>query len=246
MAEARTRAALLLAQDGQRDGRAIVPRVYARAERTGTARPASRTRTMTTCARPACWACACRASHGGLGADFATYVMVAAELGRFCGATALSYNMHICSHCMWTGFIADALDMTRRAARRPRAPTAADPLRAASSKTARSTQPFSEGGAAAAGKAPWGTHAAQGGRRLSRQRAQDLRVAGRRGRLLRRAVHRWTRATDKRRRTRDTLYLAVPADARASAWSATGTRWACAARSAARSLRGRVRPDEAR
>ena len=28
------------------------------------------------------------AAHGGLGADFATYVMVAAEIGRWCGATA--------------------------------------------------------------------------------------------------------------------------------------------------------------
>ena len=28
--------------------------------------------------------------HGGLGADFATYVMVAAEIGRNCGATALT------------------------------------------------------------------------------------------------------------------------------------------------------------
>src|SRR5688572_19801857 len=50
-------------------------------------------------------------AYGGLGADFPTYVMVAAELGRHCGATALSYNMHV-SSCMWSGFIADALDMT--------------------------------------------------------------------------------------------------------------------------------------
>ena len=49
--------------------------------------------------------------YGGLGADFATYVMVAAEIGRHCGATALSYNMHV-SSCMWSGFIADALEMT--------------------------------------------------------------------------------------------------------------------------------------
>ena len=50
-------------------------------------------------------------AYGGLGADFATYVMVAAEIGRHCGATALSFNMHV-SGCMWSGFIADALDMT--------------------------------------------------------------------------------------------------------------------------------------
>ena len=49
--------------------------------------------------------------HGGLGADFSTYVMVAAEIGRHCGATGLTWNMHVCS-TMWAGFIADALDMT--------------------------------------------------------------------------------------------------------------------------------------
>ena len=49
--------------------------------------------------------------NGGLGADFATYVMVAAEIGRHCGATALSLNMHV-STCMWSGFIADTLTMS--------------------------------------------------------------------------------------------------------------------------------------
>jgi len=49
--------------------------------------------------------------HGGLGADYATYMMVAAEIGRFCGATALTYNMHICS-TLWTGVLADGIPMT--------------------------------------------------------------------------------------------------------------------------------------
>jgi hypothetical protein len=49
--------------------------------------------------------------YGGWGADFATYVMTAAEIGRHCGATALSLNMHV-SSTMWTGLIADDLDMT--------------------------------------------------------------------------------------------------------------------------------------
>jgi len=34
--------------------------------------------------------------EGGLGADFQTYCLAAAELGRYCGATALSWNMHVC------------------------------------------------------------------------------------------------------------------------------------------------------
>src|SRR6516225_8014077 len=48
--------------------------------------------------------------EGGLGADFATYCIAAAELGRFCGATALSWNMHVCS-TLWSGALADELMM---------------------------------------------------------------------------------------------------------------------------------------
>ena len=92
---------------------------------------------------------------GGLGADFATYVMVAAEIGRHCGATALSWNMHV-SSCMWSGFIADALDMTPE----QRADHDANRRIHHANIVERGlvySQPFSEGGAAAAGKAPWGT-----------------------------------------------------------------------------------------
>jgi alkylation response protein AidB-like acyl-CoA dehydrogenase len=94
-------------------------------------------------------------AHGGLGADFATYVMVAAEIGRHCGATALSWNMHV-SSCMWSGFIADALDMTasqRAEHERHRAGHYANIVE----RGMVYSQPFSEGGAAAAGKAPFGT-----------------------------------------------------------------------------------------
>src|SRR5262249_46216776 len=35
--------------------------------------------------------------HGGSGASFRAYCLAAAELGRYCGATALSWNMHVCS-----------------------------------------------------------------------------------------------------------------------------------------------------
>ncbi|MGI9510082.1 MAG: acyl-CoA dehydrogenase family protein, partial [Geminicoccaceae bacterium] len=50
-------------------------------------------------------------ADGGLGADFKTYMLAAAEIGRFCGATALTWNMHVCS-CLWTGALADDLDMS--------------------------------------------------------------------------------------------------------------------------------------
>ncbi|MGH6738945.1 MAG: acyl-CoA dehydrogenase family protein, partial [Bradyrhizobium sp.] len=48
--------------------------------------------------------------HGGLGADYQTYALAAAEIGRYCGATALTWNMHVCS-TLWSGPLADALDM---------------------------------------------------------------------------------------------------------------------------------------
>ncbi|MBL8359165.1 MAG: acyl-CoA/acyl-ACP dehydrogenase [Rubrivivax sp.] len=94
-------------------------------------------------------------AYGGQGADFATYVMVAAEIGRHCGSTALSYNMHVCS-CLWSGLIADALDMTpeqRADHEKNRAIHYANIVERGQIYS----QPFSEGGAAAAGKAPWGT-----------------------------------------------------------------------------------------
>ena len=94
-------------------------------------------------------------SHGGLGADFATYVMVAAEIGRHCGATALSWNMHV-SSCMWSGFIADALDMTAEQRTDHETNRRTHYARIVEQGKVYS-QPFSEGGAAAAGKAPWGT-----------------------------------------------------------------------------------------
>jgi alkylation response protein AidB-like acyl-CoA dehydrogenase len=94
-------------------------------------------------------------SHGGLGADFTTYVMVAAELGRHCGATALSYNMHV-SSTLWAGPIADALDMTAAQRADHDANRSVHFARIADEGLIYS-QPFSEGGAAAAGKAPWGT-----------------------------------------------------------------------------------------
>ena len=49
--------------------------------------------------------------HGGLGAGYRAYMTTAAEIGRYCGATALTYNMHVCS-CLWTGPLSDDLEMS--------------------------------------------------------------------------------------------------------------------------------------
>src|SRR4030088_1056940 len=53
---------------------------------------------------------------GGIGADYQTYAIAAAETGRYCGATALTWNMHVCS-TLWSGPLADHLEMD--AATRP-------------------------------------------------------------------------------------------------------------------------------
>jgi len=49
-------------------------------------------------------------ADGGLGAGFRAYATTAAEIGRYCAATALTWNMHTCT-CLWTGTLADDLDM---------------------------------------------------------------------------------------------------------------------------------------
>jgi len=164
-------------------------------------------------------------SQGGLGADFATYVMVAAELGRHCGSTALSYNMHVCS-TMWSGFIADALEMT--------------PAQRADHERIRTihfgrivregrlySQPFSEGGAAAAGKAPWSTRALKvdGGYRVSGRKifASLAGAAHVYGVLCTLETEQGAGGT-----LRDSLYLTVQADAEGVAvsgdWDPLGMR----------------------
>jgi len=145
--------------------------------------------------------------HGGLGADFTTYVMVAAEIGRHCGATALTWNMHVCS-TMWAGFIADALDMT------PQQRTEHERIRAIHFRRVAEegkvyAQPFSEGGSAAAGKAPFGT--------LARKVDGGYVVTGRKifASLSGAADYYGALCTLEKpgATVRDSMYLAVPADA---------------------------------
>src|ERR1700751_4168011 len=95
--------------------------------------------------------------HGGLGADYQTYALAAAEIGRYCGATALTWNMHVCS-TLWSGPWADDLDMdaaTRAEHERRRAIH----YKRIVEGGAIYSQPFSEGGAAAAGGVAFGTEA---------------------------------------------------------------------------------------
>jgi len=145
--------------------------------------------------------------YGGLGADLLTYCIVAAEIGRHCGATALTYNMHICS-TLWSGMLADDLDMSveQRAEHEGYRELHFSRIVQEGKLYA---QPFSEGSAAAAGKAPFGTLAAKvdGGWVVNGKKifASLSGAADYYGVLC---------TEDKPDRTlRDTLYIAVPADA---------------------------------
>ena len=149
--------------------------------------------------------------QGGLGADYRAYSICAAEIGRYCGATALTWNMHVCS-TLWSGPLADDLDMdaaTRAAHERRRALH----YRRIVADGAIYAQPFSEGGAAAAGGAAFGT-------RPARSRAAGSSTARRSSpRCPAHAdyygvlAHRAFAATAAPSR-RNTLYLAVPATGR--------------------------------
>jgi alkylation response protein AidB-like acyl-CoA dehydrogenase len=149
--------------------------------------------------------------YGGLGADFATYVTTAAEIGRWCGATALGFNMHV-SACMWSGLVADALAMTPEQRAEHHRIRALHYARIVDEGEVYAL-PFSEGGAAAGGAAPWSTIASKvaGGYVVTGKKifASLAGVADRYGVLctLERPGH------EGRGTRRDALYLAVPAHA---------------------------------
>lgn len=50
-------------------------------------------------------------SHGGLGFSLAEYATIGAEIGKYCGATALTFNMHT-SSMMWLRFMYDMPNLT--------------------------------------------------------------------------------------------------------------------------------------
>lgn len=50
--------------------------------------------------------------YGGMGIDFPTYCLVSAEIARYCGATALTYNMHICS-TLWLSILDDKFPLEK-------------------------------------------------------------------------------------------------------------------------------------
>src|SRR5499427_2700028 len=147
--------------------------------------------------------------EGGLGADFQTYCLAAAELGRYCGATALSWNMHVCS-TLWTGALADELMMTveERAEHNERRRLH---YKRIVGDGAIYSQPFSEGGAAAAGTVAFGTEAkpVAGGFRVSGKKI----FASLSGAADYYGVLCTERGEGEDASRRNTLYLAIPANA---------------------------------
>ena len=94
-------------------------------------------------------------SSGGHGADFKTYMLTAAEIGRYCGATALTFNMHV-SSCLWSGHLIDTLDIDK-ADRKKHNVSREIHYKRILNEGAIYAQPFSEGGSAAAGSSTFQT-----------------------------------------------------------------------------------------
>ena len=145
-------------------------------------------------------------SFGGLGVEYSEYALLAAEMGRWCGATALTYNMHACTP-LWSGHITDDLDMPL-ADRKQHEKNRELHFSRIVYEGAIFAQPFSEGSAAAAGKVPFGTTAAKvdGGWLLNGTKIfASLSGA---------ATYYGILCTEQKpnRSIRDTLFMAVPAD----------------------------------
>ena len=148
--------------------------------------------------------------YGGLGADLKSYMLAAAEIGRYCGATALTFNMHV-SSCLWTSFLIDDLKLDEEIR------SEHEQLRSTHYKRIIQdrkiyAQPFSEGGAAAAGFKAFGTNALKvtdgwivNGKKIFASLSGHADYYG----VLCSAIKR----KDEQGSRKNTMYLAVPNDA---------------------------------
>lgn len=148
--------------------------------------------------------------NGGLGADLKTYMLTAAEIGRYCGATALTFNMHV-SSCLWTGVLTDDLPMDDETRARHHSMRALHYDRIVNHGKIYA-QPFSEGGAAAAGFKAFGTTALRtengwriNGKKIFASLSGHADYYG--------ALCTALDTPDSRHSRRNTMYIAVPADA---------------------------------
>ncbi len=149
-------------------------------------------------------------SDGGHGAPLRCYALAAAEIGRYCGATALTWNMHV-SSCLWSGALTDDLDMDD-AVRAQHHQNRSVHYRRILDDGAIYAQPFSEGGAAASGAVAFGTtaHRVEGGWQVNGKKifASLAGNADFYGALCTELIN-----EDDRPSRRNTLYLAISAAA---------------------------------
>ena len=150
------------------------------------------------------------ANQGGHGASLKTYMLMAAEIGRYCGATPLTFNMHV-SSCLWSGALIDELQLDDDQMDEHRTNRNLHYQRILNDG-AIYAQPFSEGGAAAAGKAAFSTTATKtdGGWIINGKKifASLSGHANYYGALCTELEH-----ADSEHLQKNTLYIAVPATA---------------------------------
>jgi alkylation response protein AidB-like acyl-CoA dehydrogenase len=146
--------------------------------------------------------------HGGLGADYRTYMLVAQRIGFWCATTANTFNMHV-ANSLWTADLVDELELSPQEREEHEARRAIHYARMVTGKLY--AQPFSEASSAAAGISPFGTTATRvdGGFRLKGRKifASLSGAADHYGVLCTEAK------PDARASRRDTMFVAVPADA---------------------------------
>ena len=169
-------------------------------------------------------ACACRSATAGSAPSYADYVRVSEEIGRYCGATALTFNMHNAT-MLWCGEVADALTMSDDERALARAHPHRDVprrRRATAGSTASRSRRASPPGATA-GVATRAVPVDGGWRVTGRKIFASLSGAANFYNVICQVPG------------EDTIrFLGVPADADGVSSSTTGTRWACAARSRGR------------
>ncbi|MFM7531897.1 MAG: acyl-CoA dehydrogenase family protein, partial [Rubrivivax sp.] len=143
---------------------------------------------------------------GGIGADYRTYMLVASRIAYYCGSTANTFNMHN-ANALWTAGMLDEMELSpeqRASHARNRAVHYANML---AGKIY--AQPFSEGSAAAAGRAPFGT--------LARRTGSGFVLNGKKifASLSGAADYYGVLCTEDvpGANTSNTLFIAVPADA---------------------------------
>jgi len=146
--------------------------------------------------------------HGGLGADYRTYMLVSQRIGFWCATTANTFNMHV-ANSLWTAGLVDELDLSAEERAAHEARRALHYGRMVDGAVY--AQPFSEASSAAAGVSPFGTMASrvEGGYRLNGRKifASLSGAADYYGVLCTEAKGEGAASR------RDTMFMAVPANA---------------------------------